>query len=227
VYLAFLDVWLAGIENKRPNPAMRLSGACMPKSGFYRRQLGVGRVYQGEFTHPILGSSAPAMTAPSETPTVIAVFARPMYNPLRLALVIWIAMMLATMKMPPPPAPVIARPKTKCSNDTEVDVMINPTLINMVEENMHNRGLNTWLSLPIKGASDDMAMRYADVNQLAFSKASKSAAMDDCVVVRMEMLVADACQGFGLMFRSMAIKWRRIRCRLCPLECMLTRKERK
>jgi len=113
-----------------------------------------------------------------------------MYKPLRLGLVIWIAMILATMKMPPPPAPVITRPKTKCSNDTEVEVMINPVLINMVEKNMHRRGLNTWHSRPIKGASDDMAMRYADVNQLAFSNASKSAAMEDCVVVRMEILVA-------------------------------------
>jgi hypothetical protein len=35
-----------------------------------------------------------------------------------------------------------------------------------------------------------MAMRYEDVNQLAVSKASKSAAMDDWVVVRIEIFVA-------------------------------------
>ena len=83
------------------------------------------------------------MTAPSETPTVIAVFARPMYKPLRLGLVIWIAMMLATMKMPPPPAPLTTRPMIKCSKDTDVDVMADPMAINMVEKNMHKRGLNT------------------------------------------------------------------------------------
>lgn len=33
-------------------------------------------------------------------------------------------------------------------------------------------------------------MRYAEVNQLAFSKASRSAAIDDWVVVRMERFVA-------------------------------------
>lgn len=42
----------------------------------------------------------------------------------------------------------------------------------------------------MRGPSDDMAMRYALVNQLAFSNASKSSAIDDCVVVRMEILVA-------------------------------------
>jgi hypothetical protein len=35
-----------------------------------------------------------------------------------------------------------------------------------------------------------MAMRYEEVNQLAVSKASKSAAIDDWVVVRMEIFVA-------------------------------------
>ena len=99
------------------------------------------------------------MTAPSETPTVIAVLARPMYRPLRFGLVIWIAMMLATMKIPPPPAPVITRPKMKCSNDTEVDVTTDPIHIIIVEQNMHSRGLKTWHSLPMRGARDDMAIR--------------------------------------------------------------------
>jgi hypothetical protein len=36
-----------------------------------------------------------------------------------------------------------------------------------------------------------MAMRYEEVNQLAVSKASKSAAIDDWVVVRMEIFVAN------------------------------------
>jgi hypothetical protein len=143
-YLRFLEVWLAGMDNKRPKPATRLNGACMPKRGFYRtcvntmQHIGLGRL-----THPILGSRAPAMTAPSDTPTVIAVLARPMYSPLLFGLVIWIAMMLATMKMPPPPAPVTTRPKIKCSKEIDVDVMTDPILINMVEKNMHRRGLNT------------------------------------------------------------------------------------
>jgi hypothetical protein len=63
------------------------------------------------------------------------------------------------MKIPPPPAPVTTRPKMKCSNDTDVDVITDPILINMVEKNMHSRGLNTWHSRPIKGARDDIAIR--------------------------------------------------------------------
>jgi hypothetical protein len=35
-----------------------------------------------------------------------------------------------------------------------------------------------------------MAMRYDEVNQLAVSKASRSAAIEDWVVVKMEMFVA-------------------------------------
>lgn len=35
-----------------------------------------------------------------------------------------------------------------------------------------------------------MAIKYDDVNQVAFSKASRSAATEDCVVVRIDMLVA-------------------------------------
>ena len=45
-------------------------------------------------------------------------------------------------------------------------------------------------------------MRYADVNQLVFSKASRSAAMVDCVVVRREIFVADK----RYYFRSLGLK---------------------
>jgi hypothetical protein len=119
----------------------------------------MGVTYDEKLTHPILGSSAPAITAPSETPTVIAVFARPMYKPRLFGLVIWIAMMLATMKMPPPPAPVTMRPIMKCSKETDVDVIIEPMQISMVEKNIQRRGLKTWHKRPIKGAKDDMAIR--------------------------------------------------------------------
>jgi len=60
----------------------------------------------------------------------------------------------------------------------------------MVDVNMQTRGENSWLSRPAKGEVLDIAMRYADVNQLVFSNASSSAAIVDCVVVRSEMLVA-------------------------------------
>ena len=47
-----------------------------------------------------------------------------------------------------------------------------------------------------------MAMRYDEVNQLAFSKASRSAAMEDCVVVRIEILVAMKTVNDGSYYLS-------------------------
>lgn len=95
------------------------------------------------------------------------------------------------MRTPEAPAPVNARPTMNIVKLLDKDVTVEPRHMNMVEENMHKRGLNTCDSRPINGASEDMAMRYEEVNQLACSKASRSSAIDDCVVVRMEMFVAD------------------------------------
>jgi hypothetical protein len=39
-----------------------------------------------------------------------------------------------------------------------------------------------------------MAIKYDEVSHVAFSNASKSAAIEDCVVVRIDMLVATWCQ---------------------------------
>ena len=73
--------------------------------------------------------------------------------------------------------------------------MTDPTLMSIVEKNIHRRGLKTWQRRPIRGPRDDMAIKYAEVNQLAFSNASKSAAIDDWVVVRIDMLVAVLVSG--------------------------------
>jgi hypothetical protein len=95
------------------------------------------------------------------------------------------------MNTPAAPDPVITRPTINCLNVEEVAVTIDPTVMMRVEPNMQRRGLKTWDSRPNNGASPDMAIRYEDVSQLACSKASRSAAIDDWVVVRMEMLVAN------------------------------------
>jgi hypothetical protein len=163
VYSFSLEVWFAGIDNNKQIPARKLIGAWMPNSGF----------------HPILGSRAPAMTAPSETPTVIPELTRAMYNPRRLGEVICMTMILATMRIPPPPAPVNARPTMKVLKEFEIPVMAVPIQIKTVEKNMQSRGLNTCESRPIRGASEDMAMRYDEVSHVAFSNASRSAAIDD------------------------------------------------
>ena len=93
--------------------------------------------------------------------------------------------------------------------------MTDPIQINMVEKNMHRRGLNTWHSRPIKGAREDMAMRYEEVNQLAVSNASRSAAMEDWVVVRIEMFVAmtGIRRSYEQVLRKFDTTWFRLDCR--------------
>jgi len=94
-------------------------------------------------THPIFASSAPAITAPSETPAVIPVLTSPMNSPRRSGLVIWIVMILATIKMPLAPAPEITRPTMNISKVFEFATMSVPTAMATVEKNMQSRGLNT------------------------------------------------------------------------------------
>lgn len=53
------------------------------------------------------------------------------------------AIMEATMKMPPPPAPVKTRPTMKCSKVVDVEVTAAPIQMSMVEKNMQSLGLNT------------------------------------------------------------------------------------
>jgi hypothetical protein len=67
--------------------------------------------------------------------------------------------MLATIRIPPPPAPVKARPIRNILNVFENPVMAVPMQIIRVDENMQRRGLKTWESRPIRGARDDMAIR--------------------------------------------------------------------
>jgi hypothetical protein len=94
-------------------------------------------------TQPILGSSAPAMTAPSETPTVIAAFDSAMYSPLFWGLVICTAIMSATVRIPAPPAPVITRPTMKVLKLLEREVTMEPMHMITVEKNMQRRGEKT------------------------------------------------------------------------------------
>jgi hypothetical protein len=87
--------------------------------------------------------------------------------------------MLATIKIPPPPAPVNARPTRNILKVFASPVTKVPIQINMVEKNMQSRGLKTCESRPIKGASEDIAIRYDEVSHVASSKASRSEAIAD------------------------------------------------
>lgn len=101
------------------------------------------RVEGDTHTHPILGSRAPAITAPSEIPTVIPQLTRPMYSPRVLGLDSCTTRMLATINTPAAPDPVMTRPTINILNETEVEVMIVPTKRIRVDANMQSRGLKT------------------------------------------------------------------------------------
>lgn len=95
-----------------------------------------------------------------------------------------------TVKIPAAPTPVTMRPAINAAKSPENAEMRTPKAKIMVETKIQTRGENIWASLPARGEVLDMAIRYADVNQLVFSKASSSAAIVDWVVVRREMFVA-------------------------------------
>lgn len=92
------------------------------------------------------------------------------------------------MRIPAPPAPVSERPTRNHASEFASEVVREPMHMRTVEKNMHSRGLKTWDSRPISGARADMAIRYEEVNHVASSKESRSAAMADWVVVKMDIL---------------------------------------
>jgi hypothetical protein len=112
-------------------------------------------------------------------------------------------MMLATMKIPLAPAPEITRPTMNILNEPEVAMMRVPAEMSRVEKNMQSRGLKTWDKRPMRGARDDMAMRYDEVSQLTLSNASRSEAIADCVVVRIDMFVAVIGQSWTLQYERL------------------------
>ena len=99
-------------------------------------------------------------------------------------------MMIEIVKMPLAPTPVKERPAINTSNVFAILLTRHPTASTMVETKIHIRGPKTDASFPFNGARAEMAIRYAEVNHVVFSKASSSLAISLCVVVRREMLVA-------------------------------------
>jgi hypothetical protein len=57
------------------------------------------------------------------------------------------------------------------------EVMMLPAQMIKVEQKRQRRPLKTCDRRPISGAREDMAIKYEDVSQLTFSKASRSAAI--------------------------------------------------
>lgn len=82
-----------------------------------------------------------------------------MNSPRRLGLTTWTTRIVATIKMPAPPAPVKDRPTKNQLNEVASEVMSDPTHISNVEKNMQSLGLKTCESRPMSGAKADMAIK--------------------------------------------------------------------
>jgi len=67
-------------------------------------------------------------------------------------------MMILTVKIPAAPMPVIARPTMKVMNDLDKEVSRVPIPRMMVDAKIDMRGVKTWLSLPLIGDVEDMAI---------------------------------------------------------------------
>jgi hypothetical protein len=141
--------------------------------------------------HPMLDSSAPAITAPNETPVVIPELIKPMKNPLLSIGVYCTAIMVAVIKQLPAPAPLTILPTRNCDRSNDSEVITVPKAIMTVEKANTALGENMEANFPTNGDTLDIATRYEEVNQVACSNASKSAAIWDCVVVMMDMFIAD------------------------------------
>ena len=150
------------------------------------------QIWDEQLTHPVIGSKAPAMTAPKDTPIVKPVFTNPMNNPLFFFPENSRTKMNEIVIIPAPPIPLIALPNKKVVKVLACDV-ITPPIENRTEATMMQfLGEKTSDNRAASGDIEDIAMRYVEVNQLALAKASKSAAIFDCVVVMILMFAAES-----------------------------------
>lgn len=165
-------------------------------------------------THPVTDISPPKKTAPKEIPVVKPVFlinyismvacikkrgsrdshaltySRPTYKPRCRFVVNSRIKTSAKTVVPPAPNPVMTRPKMKTSNEWACDVIKLPAAKSVDATSTIERGENMEASFPTRGVDEDVATRNDVVNHIAFSYASKSAAMVDWAMVMPDMLLA-------------------------------------
>lgn len=106
-----------------------------------------------------------------------------------MALVSSRTMIIETVKIPEAPIPVRTLPAMKPVKSAARPDVVVPIASKTVEAKIVRRGVKTAASLPLRGPRALIAIRYADVNHDVFSNASRSPAIADWVVVKMDMLV--------------------------------------
>jgi hypothetical protein len=116
-------------------PASNARGVWTPNNALYiiisKNRTSLFR--QNLLTHPVTGSSAPAITAPNATPDVYPAFTRPMNKPLVFFPVSSSTRMIEIVKIPAAPTPLITRPAKKTAKDGARDVT-SPPMEKMIDD---------------------------------------------------------------------------------------------
>ena len=163
-----------GIARRSIVPPVSAMGACIQKSA----------------RHPTVCKSAPAAVAPPATPKVYPEFSNPIARPRRLDPVSSSVTIILIVKIPLAPMPVKHLPTRNTAKAFDKPATTAPAASTTVEAKIHTLGPNSEASFPFKGPSALIEMRYADVNHVVSSKASRSLAISDWIVVSIEILVA-------------------------------------
>jgi len=154
-----------------------------PRKEVSAKELAVIHKDKKKLTHPVIGSRAPATTAPKETPIVNPVLTNPTNKPLLFFPESSKTRIKLIVKIPAPPTPLMPLPSKNELSDWAREVTMPPienstdaTMIQFLGEKICARRAAI-------GDMLDIAIKYVEVNQLAFAKASNSSAIFDCVVV--------------------------------------------
>lgn len=138
----------------------------------------------------MIGIKPPKTTAPRLIPVVNPAFTNPTNNPLFLLFVNSSTKIIAVTNMPAPPMPDKTLPSMKTDRLCACDDTKPPKTKKIEVIRMMSLGEKIAANRPAKGPKDDMAMRYDEVNHVALSYASNSAAIVLCAIVMPDILLA-------------------------------------
>jgi hypothetical protein len=140
-------------------PEIKPSGVCAQNSGLYTKFVSATiSPSHTILTHPVTGNSAPAVTAPSDTPVVKPAFTIPTNRPLLFLPVNSSTRIIEIVIIPAPPIPLIVRPARKIAREGAWDVISPPKEKAIADTNRHFRGENSCDKRPATGAQLDIAI---------------------------------------------------------------------
>ena len=139
-------------------PAAIARGDCTQKMGLCNAVSFLYKLSTRNLTQPNGPTMAPAITAPSDTPTVKPELTRPINSPLRALLVSSITRITLRGRMPAAPMPVMALPRRKVARSVAREVRKAPSEKIIVEMKTQCRGENVCERRPERGVKLDIAI---------------------------------------------------------------------